>query len=160
MNQELLHAQLQHHWAGANGGVAFFDRVGRTHGDPAAAAEIRLMADVNREDRETLRRIMLSLGAKPSRLAATTARTGEWLARFKPNGRVVRRSPLTDVLEVEALRLAVSGKRIGWQFLTALAEHDSRLDRTHLDALVSRADEQLKQLHDIHLRVALERVLE
>ena len=160
MNEELLHAQLQHHWSGATGGVAFFDRVARTHADPDAAAKLRLMAEENDEDRETLREIMLSVGVKPSRLGAATARAGEWLARFKPNGRVVRRSPLTDVLELEALRLAISGKRVGWQFLTALAEHDRRLDRTHLDGLVKRADAQLNQLHDIHLRVALARVLE
>lgn len=52
--------------------------------------------------------------------------------------------------------MVLSGKRIGWQFLAALAEHD----RTHIDELVRRADAQLERVHDIHLRVALERGLE
>ncbi len=121
------------------------------------AAEVRKLAAEVNDDRESLRQIMVSMGFSPSRVGAVSARAGEWLGRFKPNGRVVSRSPLTDVLELEALRIAVSGKRIGWQVLRQLAEHDGRIDPRRVEILLERAESQLGRLHDLHLRVALDR---
>ncbi|KQZ70690.1 hypothetical protein [Nocardioides sp. Root151] len=160
MDDDLLLGQLQHHWAGSSAGVALFERVGRTHGDPEVAAEIRLMAAAVNDDREALRQIILKVGGKPSSVAATGARLAELLGRLKPNGRIVRRSPLTDVLELEMLRTAVSGKRSGWQLLRALAPHDSRLDERVLDELLRRAEDELTRLEKMHMRVGLERLLE
>ncbi|MER7559541.1 hypothetical protein ABTZ46_21540 [Nocardioides sp. NPDC126508] len=154
MNDEMLHAYLQHHWAGASAGTAMFQRVGRSHSDPDVAARVRRLAKELNEDRESLRQIILATGATPSRIAATTGRALEFAGRFKPNGRVVRRSPLSDLFEVEALRDAVFGKRSGWQLLRALCDGDVRLDRQHLDELIRRADDQLARLEDLHLRVA------
>lgn len=160
MDDDLLIAQLQHHWAGSSAGVALFERVGRTHSDPEVAAEIRLMAAAVNDDREALRQVILAVGGTPSRIAATGARAAELLGRLKPNGRIVRRSALTDVLELEMLRTAVSGKRSGWQLLRALAPHDSRLDAAALDELVRRAEDELTRLEKMHLRVGIERLLE
>jgi len=160
MNREVINGQLQHHWAGATGGVALFERVGRTHGDEAAAATVSRLAVEIGEDREALRAIMHAVGVEPSTLGAMTARAGEWVGRFKPNGRIVSRSPLSDVLELEALRIAVSGKRSGWQVLRELADREPRIDAGEMDRLLERADAQLETLRETHLRVALERVLE
>ncbi|QIX27108.1 hypothetical protein ncot_11260 [Nocardioides sp. JQ2195] len=160
MNSEVLEGHLQHHWTGATGGVAFFDRVARTLPDREAAAQVRDIAREVNDDRESLRRIMVSLGFPPSRTGALVARAGEWVGRFKPNGRVISRSPLTDVLELEALRDAVSAKRIGWQLLRELAEHDGRIDPRHVQGLLDRADSQLDRLQQLHLQVAMDRILE
>lgn len=158
MNHEVLEGQLQHHWAGAAAGTSLFKRVGRTHGVPDAAAEIADLAGEISEDRESLRRIMVAVGVTPSQVGATIGRLGQELGRLKPNGRVFSRSPLTDVLELEALCTAVAGKRYGWRVLRALADHDERLDPDQLDHLTARADKQLSRLEDLHQRVAVIRV--
>ncbi|MFJ9391155.1 hypothetical protein ACIRON_20190 [Nocardioides sp. NPDC101246] len=154
MNDERLHAYLQHHWAGSSAGTAMFQRVGRSHSDPDVAARVRRLATEIREDQVSLRQIILATGAAPSRIAAATGRAVELAGRLKPNGRVVRRSPLSDLFELEALRDAVFGKRAGWQLLRAISEEDVRLDQEELDELIRRADDQLSRLEDLHLRVA------
>lgn len=153
MNDDMLHAYLQHHWAGSSAGVAMFERVGRSHSDPEVAAEVRLLASEMREDREAQRQIIKATGATPSLIAATTGRAVELAGRFKPNGRLVRRSPLSDLFELEALRDAVNGKRAGWQLLRAATEGDARVDPLQLDELIRRADDHLARLEDLHLRV-------
>lgn len=159
MNDDVLEGYLQHHWAGSTAGVAAFRRVGRTHGDPDAAAEIRDLAIEVAADRESLRAIMLSVGVTPSVLGAASARAGEFLGRFKPNGRVVRRSPLTDVVELEMLRLAVTGKRAGFEVLRAAADEDPRLDAFTLDRLLERGEEHLRTLERLHVLVSRSRIV-
>ncbi|MFD7076161.1 hypothetical protein ACFV9G_18295 [Nocardioides sp. NPDC059952] len=153
MNDDLLHAYLQHHWAGSSAGTAMFERVGRTHSDPDVAARVRQLATEVNEEREQLRQIIVATGADPSRIAAATGRAVEFVGRFKPNGRLVRRSPLSDLFELEALRDAVAGKRAGWQLLRTATEDDARVDALQLDELIRRADDQLARLEDLHLRV-------
>ncbi|UUW90764.1 hypothetical protein [Pimelobacter simplex] len=66
---------------------------------------------------------------------------------------------LTDVVEIETLRIAVFGKRAGWQLLRSVADADPRLDAVLLDDLVRLADSQLERLADAHLGIARKRLL-
>lgn len=159
MNDEVLKGYLQHHWVGSTAGVALFRRVARTHGDPAAAAEIRDLAVEVAADRETLRGLMSSVGVSPSALGTASARAGEWFGRFKPNGRVLSRSPLTDVVELEMLRLAVTGKRAGFEVLRSAADDEPRLDPYVLDRLLERADDHLRTLERLHVTVSRQRIV-
>ena len=153
MNDDMLHAYLQHHWAGSSAGVAMFERVGRSHSDTDVAVRVRQLAVEVDADREALRQIIEATGAAPSRIAATAGRAAELAGRLKPNGRVVRRSPLSDLFELEALVDAVGAKRAGWHLLRAATEGDVRVDPVLLDDLVRRADDQLARLEDLRLRV-------
>ena len=56
---------------------------------------------------------------RPHRQAA--AWLAEHAGRLKLNGRIVRRSPMTMVLEAELMRAAILGKLGGWQTLEELA---------------------------------------
>lgn len=159
MNDEVLKAYLQHHWAGATAGAHAFQRVGRNHEDPDAAAEIRDLAIEVEADRQALREIMRSVGVQPSLVGTTGSRVGELLGRLKPNGHLFTRSPLTDIVELEALRLAVTGKRAGFEVLRAAADDDARLDPYTLDRLLERADEHVRTLERLHVRVSRERIL-
>ncbi len=159
MNDEVLKGYLQHHWVGSTAGAAAFRRVGRNHHDPGAAAEIRQLASEVASDREALRRIMHSVGVKPSLVGTTMARVGEIAGRFKPNGRLFTRGPLTDVVELEALRLAVTGKRAGFEVLRASADADGRLDAHEIDRLLSRAEEHQRTLERLHVQVSRERIV-
>ena len=159
MNDEVLEAYLQHHWVGSTAGVAAFRRVGQNHGDPDAAAEIRDLALEVAADREALRGIMLSVGVRPSVVGTAMARGGELLGRLKPNGHLFQRSPLTDVVELETLRLAVTGKKAGFEVLRSAADDDPRLDPFALDRLLERADEHVRTLERLHVSVSRDRIV-
>lgn len=151
MNDETLRNYLQNHWVAATAGTAVFRRVGRTHGDPVAAAAISSLAEEVAADQDSLRRIMDAVGAQPARAGTVAGRLSATLGRIKPNGSLLRRTALTDVLELEGLRTAVTAKRAGWELLLALTAHDDRLDEALLHDLHHRADRQVAVLGRLHL---------
>lgn len=154
MDQDLVRGHLHNHWTAATAGKAVFERVAATHPDPETARAVSDLAVEIAEDREALRQMMAALDITPSRIATAAARVAAEAGRLKPNGRVLRRSALTDVLELEALRTAVAGKRAGWDFLRRAAELDGRLDTALLDDLAQRAERQQDRLAQLHGRVA------
>jgi hypothetical protein len=82
------------------------------------------------------------LGVRRTLYKEPLALVAERLGRLKPNGAVVRRSPLSDVVEYEALALAIAAKRTLWRTLRAMAATRSELDAAELDSLARRADDQ------------------
>lgn len=153
-----LHVYLRNHWTGACIGLDTAERVVGTHDAPELR---RPLADVTRqirEDRDALREVMAAVDATPDVVFATVARVGERVARLKPNGRLLRRSPVSDVLELEALISAVTGKRAGWQALLTVSRRDPRLPAARLEELIRRAEDQLAQLAEVH-RVLADRCL-
>jgi hypothetical protein len=141
---------LNDHLAGATGGVELANRIGREHDHPRLT---ELARDIE-QDRDSLVRIMDALGVERDHVKAAGGWLGEKLGRLKPNGRLFGRSPLSYVLELEAMRLGVDGKAAGWQTLRGLAEHDERLDRAHLDDLLARAEAQKQTLEELRRQAA------
>jgi hypothetical protein len=133
---------LNDHLAGATGGVELAHRLAHEHDNPDLAG---LARDIQ-EDRDSLQRIMTALGVQQDHIKVAAGWLGEKLGRLKPNGRLFSRSPLSYVIELEAMRLGVDGKAAGWQTLHRLAEHDSRLDTAHLSDLLARAEAQKETL--------------
>ncbi|MBM7517378.1 hypothetical protein [Nocardioides nitrophenolicus] len=158
MDDEVLHGYLQHHWAGSTAGVSLFRRVAGSHGIATVAAGVGRLAEEVAEEREILRRVMHDVGASPSTIGTVAARVGAELGRLKPNGRILTRAPLTDLVEIEALRIAVFGKRSGWEVLRSVADDDPRLDPALLDDLIARSDRQLETLAQLHLTTARRRI--
>ncbi|MDQ6523861.1 hypothetical protein RB608_09635 [Nocardioides sp. LHD-245] len=158
MDDEVLHGYLQHHWAGSTAGVSLFRRVARTHGIAEVAAALDGLAEEVAEERATLGRVMRDVGTSPSTIGTVAAKVGAELGRLKPNGRILTRAPLTDLVEIEALRIAVFGKRSGWEVLRAVADDDPRLDAALLDDLIGRSDRQLETLARLHLVTARRRI--
>ena len=104
------------------------------------------------DDRRRLLVIMKSVQVAPNPLLGVVLQVGERVGRLKPNGRVLRRAPLSDLIEIEALVDAVSAKRAGW---CALAAASPRVPVTSQVAeLITRADDQLDRLRSIHATVA------
>jgi hypothetical protein len=79
---------------------------------------------------------------------------GEKVSRAKLNGRVVGRSPLSDMVEFEFLASAVRGKRSGFETLREVAEVEPRLDKTELDRLIRQANRQYEWLSKVRRDVA------
>jgi len=104
------------------------------------------------DDRRRLLVIMKTVRVTPNPLLGVVLQVGERVGRLKPNGRVLRRAPLSDLIEIEALIDAVSAKRAGWY---ALAAASPRVPVTNQVAeLITRADDQLDRLRSIHATVA------
>jgi len=78
----------------------------------------------------------------------------EKAVRFKPNGRVLGRSPLSDLIEREGLLLGVQGKAAGFRALRRLADTDARLQATDLDELIERAEQQADTLEQLRISTA------
>lgn len=149
MNSQSLTTYLQDHYAGSCAGVDVFRRVASGHGRPAVRMTVERLTGEIEEDQQSLVKLMAAVGAKPSMLKSVTARVGEKVGRAKPNQRLVRRSPLSDLLELEALTLAVTGKALGWKTLLAL--QDPRIPIAEVETLLTRAEAQADELNRLRL---------
>ena len=149
----MLGIYLNDHLAGATVGTELAHRTARSHGDGKDGTLRRLAAEIS-QDRAALLDIMAALGIKVRRYKVGAAWVGEKAGRLKFNGRLFARSPLSNLEELEMLRLGVEGKAAGWRTLRTLADTDTRLDPGCLDELISRARRQADLLEDLRIGAA------
>lgn len=159
MDHKLLSIYLNDHLAAATAGVELADRVAGQH-QGERGEELARLAEEIRADREALRELMrrFEVGEDPVKTAAGWL--GEKAGRLKPNAHLLRRSPLSDVLELEALRAGTAARIAGFQVLRAVAVHDGRASREELERLLDRAQDQSERLYRIHLQLAQENLAE
>lgn len=148
----LLGIYLNDHLAGATAGAERARYLVRTCGDSALGAAVAPVAAEIAEDRATLIRVMRRLGVPVRQYKVYAGRMAERVGRLKTNGRLLHRSPLSTLLELEALRLGVQGKQAGWRTLRHLADTDDRLDARELDGLLERARRQTDTLEELRLQ--------
>ena len=151
--RELLAIYLRDHRAGAAAGIRAAQRL-RDHGGPTLRPPMTALAREIAEDRDGLDNVMSDLGVTPSRVKAALAAAGSQLGRLKLNGRLVRRSPLSDVLELEALGAGVTAKRDLWLALTVVEPAIPELDGDQLARLEQRAADQLARIGELHSAAA------
>lgn len=150
----LLGIYLNDHLAGATAGAELARRAATSQrGTPVGAALARLAREVA-QDRAALIEMMTALGVVVRQYKAGLAWLSEKAARLKLNGRMVGRSPLSLLEEVELMRLGVEGKAAGWRTLRELAQRDQRLDARQLDELIERARAQSEALEELRLSTA------
>ena len=153
--QGLLGIYLNDHLAGATGGAELARRVAAARREEEVGDSLlRFAADVA-ADCAALLEIMTTLGVPVRAYKVCAGWIGEKAGRLKLNGRLLSRSPLSSLEELELMRLGVAGKAAGWRTLRVLADTDPRLDRDRLDELIARADSQLSLLEDLRVRAAL-----
>ena len=150
----MLGIYLNDHLAGATAGTELAHRTARSRGDGQNGGTLRRLAAEIAQDRAALLDIMAALGMKVRRYKAGAAWVGEKAGRLKFNGRLFARSPLSNLEELEMLRLGVEGKAAGWRTLRTLADTDTRLDPGRLDELISRARRQADLLEDLRVGAA------
>jgi len=139
---DLLGIYLNDHLVGANAGV---DLARRIAAGPAGRLDRRALggiADQIAQDRRSLLDAMSALDLPVNRVKAAVGWLGEKIGRLKPNGRLIHRSPLSDLVELEAMHLGVLGKAAGWRVLRDLAGRDARLNAAEFDRLLDRAHAQ------------------
>ena len=148
--RRLLRTYLRDHDSAALAAARRLGSTAQRHRDPQSRAELsRLHAEVE-EDRHSLAAVMdrLDITADPVKRLAVV--TGEQLGRLKPNGFLSARSPLTDVVELEALSMAVTGKLRLWETLEALGPEVTLTEPAELTRLRERAVGQRERLERLH----------
>lgn len=154
----LLAIYLNDHLAGATVGRELARRAAssnRNHPDYGS-----FLSDLAREideDRRALLTIMSRLNVKVDRLKVLAGWGGEKVGRLKLNGRLRGYSPLSRVVELEALSLGVHGKLSLWRSLDRLNLGTQTAD-TDLVELQRRAQDQLERI-EAHRQHAVDEAL-
>ncbi|GLY80706.1 hypothetical protein [Actinoallomurus iriomotensis] len=148
----LLGVYLNDHLAGATLGSELSARLASAHRDSEDGAVLERLSTEIREDRAALIELMAALEVPVRQYKVLLGWAAEKAGRFKPNGRLLERSPLSSLEELEAMTLGVVGKSACWRVLRTLADHDDRLDPERLDDLLRRAKRQAETLEELRLR--------
>jgi len=144
---------LRDHRTGAEAGVRLAQRCRDHAPNPSTAASLEQIAKEIDADRQALTTIMAGLDIDPSSVKHIAGLIAERVGRLKLNGRAVRTSPLSVLVELEGLIGAVSIKRELWTTLQTLAT-DTLSSDAELKALIARADDQRAELQAVHGRIA------
>lgn len=149
IERRLLAIYLNDHLAGATGGVELARRARSSNrGTKLGEALEGICAEVE-ADRSTLERVMELLEVKRSRSKVAGAWAAEKLGRLKLNGRLTGYSPLSRLVELEMLHLAITGKIQLWQALDETQA--SRLAQFDLPGLAKRAESQRVRVERLRL---------
>ena len=151
MDARYLGIYLNDHLAGATAALALLDRMIEAEaGGERGPFLVRMRAEVE-EDRDTLKATMTANGVRIQKPKLAVAWLAEKPGRLKFNGHLLRRSPLSPFVELEALAAGAAGKALLWRALRAQATSDTAAAR--FDALIERAERQHAELDE--RRIAL-----
>jgi len=143
---------LDDHLAGSTAGLELFRRAARSQRRTPHGPELARLREEVQQDRDALVDVMRTLGVPVRPYKVLAAWALEKAGRLKPNGHLLTRSPLSDLVELEAMRLGVEGKRCLWRTLLELG--DDRLGGAALQELHERALEQARTLERLRLDTA------
>jgi hypothetical protein len=146
----LLAIYLRDHHAAAVAGARVARRVATAVERDSGNQDLRRVASEIGQDLNVLEEIMRRLGVEPDRVKDSFSRIAERLGRLKLNGRLLRRSPLSDLLELETLVVGITGKQALW---VSLREVPSiRIEE--LDQLFERAQAQKRVVENARVAAA------
>jgi hypothetical protein len=155
MDRKLLRIYLQDHLAGATGGRELVRRArGANEGTHPYGPALAKLADEIEADRRALEGIIGDLGFGADRGKVMAGWMAEKVGRLKLNGQLTGYSPLSRVVEIEALTTGVTGKLSLWRILAEVADDEPALDRERLTRLAERAERQLETLDELRAHAA------
>jgi hypothetical protein len=108
------------------------------------------------EDVASLEMVMDRLGVKPDRVKEAMGWTFEKFGRLKLNGQLLGYSPLSRLVELEALMLGISGKLAMWHALRPWLGNDPRIQGIDLEELTERAKQQRATVESLRRRASVE----
>jgi hypothetical protein len=145
---------LRNHHAGGRAAVDLFVRAATAQRDRPYASQLDQLVVEAREDLGFNSGVMQRLGVSPSPIQVTALRLGERIGRLKPNGQLLRRAPLSDVVELEGLIATVHVKIAGWQAAQVAGVLEEG-ELAELDRLLGRAQTQAERLTEMHRTAAV-----
>ena len=106
---------LNDHLAGSTTAIELVRRaVEQYEGTPLGDFFAAIGAEIE-QDRDTLKAVMAANGVEQQRYKLAAAWAAEKAARLKFNGALLRRSPLTPLVELETLAVGIHGKESLWR---------------------------------------------
>ncbi|MGH3311209.1 MAG: hypothetical protein ACRDP3_11590 [Streptomyces sp.] len=130
-------------------------RIATQHARSPAGLTLIRIADEVAQDRAALLRIMGDLGVPARRYESLAGWLLEKAGRARSNGFLARRTSLSSLLELEALRRDVESTEGMWHALSTLSgPRAERLDPDQLSALIARAQNQADTLESLRLPAA------
>jgi hypothetical protein len=148
MDRKLLGIYLNDHLTAATAGTELVKRSrGSNHGTELGAFLEELAHDLE-DDLAEIKTALTRYGVKRDRAKELAGWTGEKLGRLKLNGSLISYSPLSRVVELEALVLILDFNAALWR---SLGELDGRYG-----ALAGRADRRLAELEEHRARAVTE----
>lgn len=154
MTDRYLTIYLRDHLAMARAGIDFVQRVADANERNVIGARLDEFTTRLDEEAEALVRAMDLLGVEPSQLKMAGARIAEKMGRLKLNGEIGRYSPLSRLLEIEALTAAVQMRKGLWRTMDDARQVYPELDELPIDRYRLRAGEQLELLETMHRKAA------
>jgi len=151
----LLVIYLQDHDAAAQAGQALARRCARSNAgtDLGSYLSDRFLPQIESEQ-AALAGALTAVSAAPSQLKRTALRVGEAAGRLKANGRIRSYSPLSRVIELEALIAGVHAKQRLWTSIETLTGSDGHRSLPDVSAHRQRAESQLEELQRHHTHAA------
>jgi hypothetical protein len=148
-----LSIYLNDHRAGAVAGLARARSAAEQMEDPTMRQVLAEVADEIARDRDVLDEVIDRLDVRHHRVKMAVAMAGERIGRLKLNGRLLRRSPLSDLIEIEVLLAGIDAKRSLWAALDE-AQFEALPDIDFV-ALMERASMQRGRLVPLHHTAAI-----
>jgi len=147
MNDQRLEIYLNDHLALMVGEMQLAERSrGSNRGTPLGAFLWRLTRELEGQ-RSIVGDVLTRIGASESSLKQGVAWFAEKLGRLKLNDSLLSYSPLSRVLELEALAAAAQERIALWDTLDAIAGSDHRLDGITFSWFRDQSQEHLRELH-------------
>src|SRR3954449_13184318 len=144
---------LNDHLAGSTAGLSLAKRtLGSNRGTQFEPVLERLVREID-DDRESLREIMRALDVGEDHVKRLVPFFAERAGRLKLNGSFFSYSPLSRLVELEALALGVEGKLCLWVNLAELPQ-EGGLEDFDFRELADRARRQRKQLEEQRIEAA------
>ena len=157
-DKKFLAIYLNDHLAGATAALEVVRRSISSNEGTETGNFLSGLAEEIQADREALVDVMRRLGVGQDRVKLAGAWLAEKVGRLKLNGQLTGYSPLSRLVELESLKLGVTGKLVLWRSLEHISRSDEVLAEVDFDRLAKRAEEQLEELERMRLR-AVERAL-
>ena len=146
---QLLRVYLSDHLAGSVAGTRVARRLADAERDGPDGPALALLADEIEEDRRELVRLVDTLGIEQRRYKQALAWMGQSIGRLKLNGRILRRSPLSTLVEMESLLMGLRGKLAGWETLRSVLG-ERPVEAIDIDRLIARGAAHLETLSVLH----------
>lgn len=154
MDVKLLGIYLNDHLAGSNVGLELARRALRENRDNAVGRYLLSFVKELEDERTVLQQVMRALGVPRNEFKHAVGWVLEKLGRLKSNGYIVRYSPLSRMVELEALAIAVIGKRCLWAVLQRQARIERRLAGFDFATLIEQSESQHQSLDRLRLQAA------
>ena len=153
-SDQLLHIYLNDHRTGAVAAHALAERSRTANAGTEFGSFLDEFARDLAEDIDQLDTVLAACSVPKNGPKLAVARLGIALGRLKLNGRLTEYSPLSRVLEFEAMSIGVLGKRQLWTTIAGLPPDHAAASAVDALQLIERAEAQAERLRELSDRAA------